>query len=136
MEYRQLGRSGLKVSLMSLGTMNFSAEGFFGMIGSLPMKDAARLVDVAVDHGVNLLDTSNAYTTGKSEEAVGEILKDRSNQILVGTKVRFAMGEGPNEQGLSRFHIIEQCEASLKRLKRDRIDIYFLHEWDGMTPVE
>ncbi|HRX37430.1 MAG TPA: aldo/keto reductase [Aestuariivirga sp.] len=136
MEYRQLGRSGLKVSLMSLGTMNFSAEGFFGMIGSLPMKDAARLVDVAVDHGVNLLDTSNAYTTGKSEEAVGEILKDRSNQILVGTKVRFAMGEGPNEQGLSRFHIIEQCEASLKRLKRDRIDIYFLHEWDGLTPVE
>jgi aryl-alcohol dehydrogenase-like predicted oxidoreductase len=136
MEYRQLGRSGLKVSLHSLGTMNFAAEGFFGMIGSLAPKEAARLVDVAVDHGVNLLDTSNAYTTGKSEEVVGDILKDRSKQILVGTKVRFAMGEGPNEQGLSRFHIIEQCEASLKRLKRDRIDIYYLHEWDGLTPVE
>jgi len=68
--------------------------------------------------------------------AVGEILKDRSNQILVGTKVRFAMGQGPNEGGLSRFHIIEQCEASLKRLQRDRIDLYFLHEWDGQTPVE
>ncbi len=136
MEYRQLGRSGLKVSLHSLGTMNFSAEGFFGQIGSLAMKEAARLVDVAVDHGVNLLDTSNAYTTGRSEEAVGEILKDRSNQILVGTKVRFAMGQGPNEQGLSRFHIVEQAEASLRRLKRDRIDIYYLHEWDGMTPAE
>lgn len=136
MEYRQLGRSGLKVPLFSLGTMNFAAEGFFGMIGSLQPKEAGRLVDVAVDHGVNLLDTSNAYTGGKSEEAVGDILKDRSNQILVGTKVRFAMGTGPNEQGLSRFHIIEQCEASLKRLQRDRIDIYFLHEWDGLTPVE
>ena len=136
MEYRQLGRSGLKVSLFSLGTMNFAAEGFFGQIGSLGPKDAARLVDVAVEHGVNLLDTSNAYTGGKSEEAVGAVLKDRSSQILVGTKVRFAMGEGPNQQGLSRFHIIEQCEASLKRLKRDRIDIYFLHEWDGLTPVE
>ncbi|WP_373502094.1 aldo/keto reductase, partial [Aestuariivirga sp.] len=136
MEYRSLGRSGLKVSLFSLGTMNFAAEGFFGKIGSLSMKDSARLVDIAVDQGVNLLDTSNAYTTGKSEEAVGEILKDRSNQILVGTKVRFAMGQGPNEQGLSRFHIVEQAEASLKRLKRDRIDIYYLHEWDGLTPVE
>ncbi len=136
MEYRQLGRSGLKVSLHSLGTMNFSGEGFFGMAGSVSIKDAKRLVDVAVEHGVNLLDTSNAYTAGKSEEALGEVLKGRSDQILVGTKVRFGMGKGPNEQGLSRFHIIEQCEASLKRLKRDRIDIYFVHQWDGSTPVE
>jgi aryl-alcohol dehydrogenase-like predicted oxidoreductase len=136
MEYRQLGRSGLKVSLHSLGTMNFASEGMFGKIGSLATAEAKRLVDVAVDHGVNLLDTSNIYTTGKSEEAVGEILKGRSSQILVGSKVRFPMGKGPNEQGLSRFHIIEQCEASLKRLQRDRIDIYYLHQWDGMTPVE
>lgn len=136
MEYRQLGRSGLKVSLHSLGTMNFAGEGFFGIVGGLPVKDAQRLVDAAIDHGVNLLDTSNAYTTGKSEEAVGDILKGRSGQILVGTKVRFSMGTGPNEQGLSRFHIIHECEASLKRLKRDRIDIYYLHEWDGQTPIE
>lgn len=136
MEYRQLGHSGLRVSLLSLGTMNFLAEGFFGMVGSLSLRDAERLVDIAIDHGVNLLDTSNAYTAGRSEEAVGDILKTRSSQILVGTKVRFAMGEGPNEQGLSRYHIIEQCNASLKRLKRDRIDIYYLHEWDGLTPVE
>ncbi len=136
MEYRQLGRSGLKISLHTLGTMNFASDGFFGMIGSIPVKDANRLVDVAVDHGVNMLDTSNAYTRGKSEEALGEILQGRSDQLMVGTKVRFAMGDGPNEQGLSRFHIVAQCEASLKRLKRNHIDLYFLHEWDGMTPVE
>ncbi len=136
MDYRQLGHSGLRVSLHSLGTMNFSGEGFFGMAGSVSIKDASRLVDVAADHGVNLLDTSNAYTTGKSEEALGEVLKGRSDQMLVGTKVRFSMGKGPNEQGLSRFHIIHECEASLRRLKRDRIDIYFLHEWDGLTLIE
>lgn len=136
MEYRQLGNSGLKVSLHTLGTMNFASEGFFGKIGTVSVKDAKRLVAVAVDHGVNLIDTSNVYTTGKSEEALGEVLKGASSQLLVGTKVRFAMGEGPNEQGLSRFHIIAECEASLKRLKRDHIDIYYLHEWDGSTPVE
>jgi aryl-alcohol dehydrogenase-like predicted oxidoreductase len=136
MEYRTLGRSGLKVSTLSLGTMNFAGEGFFSMTGSVSIKDASRLVDVAVDHGVNWFDTSNAYSTGKSEEALGEILKGRSDQTLIGTKVRFGMGDGPNQQGLSRFHIIHECEASLKRLKRDHIDVYFLHEWDGMTPIE
>lgn len=135
MEYRQLGRSGLKVSLHSLGTMNFSGEGFFGMVGSLSVKESQKLVDMAVDHGVNLIDTSNAYTAGKSEEALGAVLQGRSDQLMVGTKVRFAMGKGPNEQGLSRFHIIHEAEASLKRLGRDHIDLYFLHEWDGMTPV-
>ena len=136
MEYRQLGNSGLKVSLHTLGTMNFNGEGFFDIPGSLDLKQSARLLDVAVDHGVNLLDTSNAYTRGKSEEALGQLLKGRSDQLMVGTKVRFGMGDGPNEQGLSRFHIIQQCEASLKRLQRDHIDIYFLHEWDGQTPLE
>lgn len=136
MEYRQLGNSGLKVSLHTLGTMNFASEGFFGKIGTVTVKDAKRLVDVAVDHGVNLIDTSNVYTTGKSEEALGEVLKGASSQLLVGTKVRFPMGQGPNEQGLSRFHIIHECEASLKRMKRSHIDIYYLHEWDGSTPVE
>jgi aryl-alcohol dehydrogenase-like predicted oxidoreductase len=136
MEYRSLGNAGLKVSLHTLGTMNFASDGFFGKIGSASVKDAKRFVDIAVDHGVNLIDTANVYTTGKSEEAVGEVLKGRTNQILVGTKVRFPMGSGPNEQGNSRWHIIEECEASLRRLKRDHIDIYYLHEWDGMTPVE
>jgi aryl-alcohol dehydrogenase-like predicted oxidoreductase len=136
MEYRNLGRSGLKVSLHTLGTMNFDSEGFMAKSGSLDRKQASRLVDIAIDHGVNLFDTSNAYTSGKSESALGEVLKGRSDQLLVGTKVRFEMGKGPNEQGLSRFHIIHEAEASLKRLQRDRIDIYFLHEWDGQTPIE
>ena len=136
MEYRQLGRSGLKVSLHSLGTMNFAGTGFFEKVGSLGLAETTRLVDVALEHGVNLIDTSNVYSTGRSETALGEVLKGRSNQILVGSKVRFTMGPGPNEVGLSRFHIIEQCEASLKRLQRDRIDIYYLHQWDGSTPVE
>jgi aryl-alcohol dehydrogenase-like predicted oxidoreductase len=136
MEYRTLGQSGLKVSLHTLGTMNFASDGFFSKVGSASTKDAKRLVDVAIDHGVNLFDTANVYTTGASEEALGEILKGRSSRLLVGTKVRFPMGDGINEQGNSRFHIIEQCEASLKRLKRDHIDIYYLHEWDGTTPVE
>lgn len=136
MEYRQLGRSGLKVSLHALGTMNFAGTGMFEKTGSASLATATRLVDVALDHGVNLIDTSNVYSTGRSEEAVGEILKGRSDQILVGTKVRFTMGKGPNEVGLSRYHIIQQCEASLKRLQRDRIDIYYLHQWDGLTPVE
>ena len=136
MEYRTLGRSGLKVSLHTLGTMNFSSAGYFGTIGSLSLKDSERLVDVAIEAGVNLFDTSNAYTSGKSEEILGQVLKGKSNQMMVGTKVRFAMGTGPNQQGLSRSHIIHECEASLKRLKRDHIDIYYLHEWDGLTPVD
>ncbi len=136
MEYRSLGSSGLKVSLHTLGTMNFSGEGFFGMAGELSVKESKHLVDIAVDHGVNFIDTANVYSTGKSEEAVGQALKGRSNQLLVGTKVRFPMGKGPNEQGNSRWHIIHECEASLKRLGRDHIDVYYLHEWDGQTPVE
>ena len=136
MEYRNLGRSGLKTSLFTLGTMNFDGEGFFTMPGSLDRAQAARMVDIAVEHGVNVFDTSNAYTKGRSESALGEVLKTRSNQLLVTTKVRFGMGDGPNEQGLSRHHIIEQCELSLKRLQRDHIDVYLLHEWDGHTPIE
>jgi aryl-alcohol dehydrogenase-like predicted oxidoreductase len=136
MQYRNLGNSGLKVSQLTLGTMNFDGEGFFNIAGALDLKQAARLVDMAADAGVNLFDTSNAYTRGQSEAALGEILKTRSSQLLVQTKVRFAMGSGPNEQGLSRFHIIHECEASLKRLQRDHIDILLLHEWDGQTPIE
>ncbi len=136
MEYRNLGHSGLKVSLHTLGTMNFDGEGFFTMPGSLDRKQAARLLDIAIEGGINIFDTSNAYTRGKSESALGELLKGRSSELLVETKVRFAMGDGPNQQGLSRAHIIAQCEASLKRLQRDHIDVYLLHEWDGQTPIE
>jgi aryl-alcohol dehydrogenase-like predicted oxidoreductase len=136
MDYRQLGRSGLKVSLHTLGTMNFAGAGMFGKVGSLDLAECRRLVDLAVDHGVNLIDTADIYSTGRSEEALGEVLKGRPPQLLLATKVRFPMGRGPNDQGLSRHHIIAACEASLKRLGRSHIDLYFLHEWDGQTPVE
>ena len=108
MEYRSLGRSGLKVSLHALGTMNFAGEGLFSKIGSLSREGcrAAWWTSPSITASI-CIDTSNVYTTGKSEEAVGEILKGRSDQILVGTKVRFSMGQGPNEQGLSRCHIIQ-----------------------------
>jgi aryl-alcohol dehydrogenase-like predicted oxidoreductase len=136
MEYRQLGRSGLRVSLHTLGTMTFGGLGLFAKAGNTGVADARRLIDVSVDHGVNFIDTSNIYSTGKSEEIIGEVIQGKSSQLLVGTKVRFGMGKGPNEGGLSRFHIIEECHNSLKRLRRDHIDVYYLHEWDGQTPME
>jgi aryl-alcohol dehydrogenase-like predicted oxidoreductase len=136
MEYRNLGRSGLKTSVLTLGTMNFDGEGFFNMPGSVDRKQASRLLDIAIEAGVNMFDTSNAYTRGKSEAALGELLKGRSADLMVTTKVRFPMGEGPNNQGLSRRHIIEQCEASLRRLQRNHIDMYLMHQWDGQTPIE
>jgi aryl-alcohol dehydrogenase-like predicted oxidoreductase len=136
MEYRQLGRSGLRVSLHVLGTMTFGGVGFFAKAGTSEVKDARRIIDLAVDHGVNLLDTANMYSSGRSEEIIGEIMEGRSSHILIASKVRMATGKGPNEGGLSRFHIIEECHKSLKRLRRDHIDLYFLHEWDGATPVE
>jgi aryl-alcohol dehydrogenase-like predicted oxidoreductase len=136
MEYRPLGRSGLRVSLHALGTMTFGGVSFFAKTGSADAKDAKRLVDIAIDHGVNLLDTANMYSYGRSEEIIGEITEGRSSQLLIASKVRMVHGKGPNEGGLSRFHIIEECEKSLKRLRRDHLDLYFLHEWDGETPIE
>jgi len=136
MEYRMLGRSGLKVSQITMGTMGFDAEGFGAVAGVTDRSLSARLVDIAIERGVNIFDTSNAYTRGKSETALGEVMKGRSQELLIETKVRFPMGETPNQQGLSRYHIVQQAEASLQRLQRDRIDLYLLHEWDGLTPVE
>ena len=89
-----------------------------------------------VEAGVNMLDTSNIYSNGSSEEVIGQAIEGHRNDLLIATKVRFPMGSGPNDSGLSRHHIIEACEASLKRLKTDHIDLYWCHEWDGMTPVE
>jgi aryl-alcohol dehydrogenase-like predicted oxidoreductase len=136
MDYRILGRSGLKISLMTLGTMTLGGGGAFAKTGSGGVKDAQRLIDMAVDHGVNMIDTANVYSRGKSEEILGEALQGRSPQLMVTTKVRMTMGEGPNDSGLSRAAIIGECERSLKRLGRDHIDLYMLHEWDGLTPLE
>jgi aryl-alcohol dehydrogenase-like predicted oxidoreductase len=136
MEYRQLGRSGLRVSVLSLGTMTFGGVGLFAKTGSTDVPQAKRLIDIAVEHGVNFIDTSNIYSIGRSEEIIGEAMAGRLHDVLIATKVRFGMGKGPNEAGLSRYHIIDQCHASLKRLRRDHIDVYYLHEWDGQTPME
>lgn len=136
MDYRQLGRSGLRVSAIAMGTFTFGGRGPFGMVGDHGVVEAQRLVDLCIDHGVNLFDTANMYSTGRSEEIVGEVLAGRRERVLISSKVRMPMGDGPNDQGTSRHHIIAQCELSLKRLRTDRIDVYHIHEWDGMTPVE
>ena len=134
MEYRTLGRSGLKVSALSIGTVTFGNDGSWC---NTELKDAQRQIDLCLDHGVNLIDTSNAYNDGVSESIIGEALSDgRRDRMMVATKVRFSMGPGPNDRGLSRHHIVKQCEASLKRLKTDAIDLYQVHEWDGQTPLE
>ncbi len=136
MEYRQLGRSGLKVSALTLGTMTFGGKGRFSYVGNTDQSGATRIVDIALDAGVNLLDTSDIYSTGASEEIVGEAIKGKRGQVLLASKARFPMGPGPNDAGLSRHHLIRACDASLKRLGVDHIDLYQVHEWDGLTPVE
>jgi aryl-alcohol dehydrogenase-like predicted oxidoreductase len=136
MEYRQLGRSGLKVSALTLGTMTFGGKGRFAFVGKTNAADASRMVDMALDAGVNLLDTSDIYSTGASEEIVGQTIKGKRDNVLIATKARFPMGAGPNDAGLSRHHLIRACDASLSRLGVDHIDLYQVHEWDGLTPVE
>lgn len=136
MHYRQLGRSGLMVSAISMGTFTFGGRGDFAMVGKHGVAEAQRLVDLCLDHGVNLFDTANMYSRGQSEEILGEVLAGRREDVLISSKMRMPMGDGPNDQGASRHQIIAQCEASLKRLRTDHIDIYHIHEWDGLTPVE
>jgi aryl-alcohol dehydrogenase-like predicted oxidoreductase len=137
MEYRQLGRSGLKVSNITLGTMTMGGKGNFAKVGNVGIDEARRQIDLCLDAGVNLIDTANVYSNGASEEIIGNALAGhRKGGVLLATKARFAMGEGPNDRGLSRYHLIRECEASLKRLQTDVIDLYQVHEWDGLTPLE
>ena len=135
-EYRQLGRSGLRVSTLTLGTMTFGGQGMFGNLGNTDVEGAKRQIGMARDAGVNLIDTANMYSTGRSEEIVGKAVEGFRDELLLSTKVRFPMGDGPNDAGLSRHHITNQAEASLRRLGTDHIDIYHVHEWDGQTPLE
>ena len=136
MKYRQLGRSGLKVSVLTMGTFTFGGVGPFAMVGNQGVKDARRLVDVCTDAGVNLIDTANMYSYGRSEEILGEVLDGRRDEVLISSKARMKIGDGPNDEGVSRYHLIRECERSLKRLRTDHIDIYYMHEWDGSTPLE
>ena len=136
MDYRQLGSSGLRVSALTLGTMTFGGQGNFAKVGSTDVATARRQVDMCVDAGINLIDTADVYSRGASEEIVGEVLDGRRDELLLATKVRMRMGDGPNMEGLSRHHVIEGCEASLRRLRTDHIDLYQVHEWDGSVPLE
>jgi aryl-alcohol dehydrogenase-like predicted oxidoreductase len=136
MEFRLLGRSGLKVSVLTMGTMTFGGGGKFANVGTTGVDDARAQIDMCLDAGVNLIDTADVYSDGLSEQIVGEVLQGRRDEVLLTTKVRFPTGSGPNDAGLSRHHIIAGCEASLRRLGTDYLDLYQLHEWDGLTPLE
>jgi aryl-alcohol dehydrogenase-like predicted oxidoreductase len=136
MEYRQLGRSGLRVSTITLGTMGYGGTGWAKAVGSLDVDAARKQIAMARDVGVNLIDTADVYSNGLSEEIVGKALGSDRDEILLATKVRMPMGDGPNDAGLSRHHIIRGAEASLRRLGTDWIDLYQVHEWDGQTPLE
>jgi aryl-alcohol dehydrogenase-like predicted oxidoreductase len=135
MEYRLLGRSGLKVSVMTMGTMTFMRAKDHP-VGAVGLAEAKRQIDLCVDHGVNMIDTADFYSLGESEEFIGEALGKKRGDLLIATKARFPMGDGPNDCGNSRHHLINACEASLKRLRTGWIDLYQLHQWDGETPVE
>ena len=137
MEYRQLGRSGLKVPVFSLGTGTFGGVGeMFARWGNTDVAAATRLVDVCLEAGLNFFDTADIYSGGASEQILGAALKGRREDVLISTKASFTMGKGPNDKGSSRHHLIRACEASLKRLGTDHIDLYFMHGYDALTPAE
>jgi aryl-alcohol dehydrogenase-like predicted oxidoreductase len=136
MEYRLLGRSGLKVSVFSFGAMTFGGAGRFAGVGETKGAEAKRQIDMCLDAGVNLFDTADMYSEGQSEEVLAEALGARRPRVLIATKFFGQTGPGPNDQGASRHHIIEACEASLRRLKTDYIDLYQIHNQDLLTPAE
>ncbi|MGA7364506.1 MAG: aldo/keto reductase, partial [Candidatus Sulfotelmatobacter sp.] len=128
MEFRTLGRSGLKVPVLSYGTGTFGGGNeFFRAWGASDVAEATRLVDVCLEAGVNLFDTADVYSDGLSETILGKAVAGRRNDVLISTKATFRMGPGPNDLGSSRYHLIKACEASLRRLGTDYIDIYHLH---------
>ncbi|WP_457623266.1 aldo/keto reductase [Persephonella sp.] len=136
MEYRNLGNSGLKVSVICLGAMTFTEKGW-RTAGTMTFSEIERIVDYAVDNGVNFFDTADIYAFGESEELLGKALKSNKNDVIIATKVRGVMDESdPNKRGLSRHHIFNSVDNSLKRLGRDYIDLYQVHWWDNHTPIE
>lgn len=136
MEYRFLGASGLEVSVLSFGTMTLGGEGRFAAMGQVQVEEARRLVGLCIDAGVNLFDTADMYSRGKSEEILGQALGARRKEIVLATKVFMRLDPGPNNNGLSRRYIVEACEASLSRLGTDYIDLYQAHSFDSLTPLE
>jgi len=139
MKYNLLGNTGLKVSELCLGTMTFGGRGMWTAIGTLPQDQVNSLVKQAVDGGINFIDTANVYSEGLSEQMTGKAVRDlglNRSDLVVATKVRGKMGEGPNDSGLSRKHILQQADESLQRLNMDYIDLYQIHGFDALTPLE
>jgi aryl-alcohol dehydrogenase-like predicted oxidoreductase len=137
MEFRTLGRSGLKVPVLSFGTGTFGGGNeFFRAWGATDVAEATRLVDICMEAGINLFDTADIYSDGLSETVLGKAVAGRRADVLISTKATFRMGPGPNDLGSSRHHLIRACEASLRRLGTDYIDIYHLHGFDALTPIE
>lgn len=129
MEYRQLGNAGVRVSAVGLGTNQFGSD-------AVDQKQVNSIVDAALDVGINLIDTADTYRKGESERTLGVALKGRWDKFVVATKFWHSMGEGPNDRGASRYHLMNAVEASLKRLQSDHIDLYYIHRWDEQTPIE
>ncbi|MBA2920971.1 aldo/keto reductase [Sphingomonas sp. MAH-20] len=139
MRYNKLGRTGLYVSELCLGTMTFGGQGMWTAIGQLDQSDSDALVKTALDSGINFIDTANVYSEGAAERITGQALKNLGvarDQVVIATKAMGPMGKGPNDRGLSRYHITNQVEASLTRLQLDHIDLYQVHGWDPATPIE
>jgi len=129
MEYRQLGCAGVRVSVIGLGTNRFGAA-------SLPQSEVNKVIDAAQDLGINFIDTADTYTQQQSEETLGRALKGRWHRFVVGTKFVLPVGNGPNDRGASRYHMMHAVEASLRRLQSDHVDLYYVHRWDPQTPLE
>lgn len=137
MDYRQLGASGFKVPALSLGTGTFGGNGeLFKAWGSTDVAEASRLIDICLEAGLNMFDSADIYSKGMAEEILGQAIKGRRDQVLISTKGTFRSGPGPNDVGSSRFHLINAVNGSLKRLGTDYIDLYQLHGFDAVTPVE
>jgi aryl-alcohol dehydrogenase-like predicted oxidoreductase len=138
MEFRQLGKSGLQVPVFCFGTGTFGGSGeFFGAWGATDVAEATRLIDICMEAGVNFFDTADVYSQGLSEEILGEAIKHLPReQLLISTKTTFRFGDGPNDVSSSRYHITRQIEGSLKRLKTDYVDVYHMHGFDALTPID
>ncbi len=136
MEYRLFGGSGLEVSVLSFGTMTLGGEGRFAAMGNVQVDEARRQVEICIEAGVNLFDTAEVYSAGKSEEVLGKALGARRNEVVLATKVFARIEPGTNKTGLSRRHIVEACEGSLRRLGTDYIDLYQAHNFDSLTPLD
>lgn len=137
MEYRRLGSSGLKVPALSFGAGTFGGQGpLFGAWGSTDAREARRLVDICLDAGITMFDTADVYSGGASEEVLGEAIKGRRDQVIVSTKTSLPTGDGPGDAGSSRSRLLAACEAALRRLGTDHIDLFQLHAYDAGTPIE